>query len=67
MATLLLSLLEAFTSQIDNLVLPVFAVTLFNMAFRLAKGSSMMMTAVAAGTLAAGGAGAATPVHPSLL
>jgi hypothetical protein len=36
LAAALLSLLEAFTSQIDNLVLPPFALTLFNMAYRFA-------------------------------
>jgi len=28
--------LEAFTSQIDNLILPIFGVTLYTLAFRLA-------------------------------
>ena len=33
----LLSLLEAFTHQIDNLVLPVYAVTLFNLAWKVGR------------------------------
>ena len=40
LATALLSLLEAFTSQIDNLILPIFGVTLLNLSFRLAVDSS---------------------------
>ncbi|EWM24180.1 dolichol kinase [Nannochloropsis gaditana] len=38
-AVVLLTLLEAFTAQIDNLVLPVYAVALFNVAWHVATGS----------------------------
>ena len=33
----LLALLEAFTSQVDNLVLPVYAVALFNLAWKVGR------------------------------
>jgi ABC-type uncharacterized transport system permease subunit len=36
LAVVLLTLLEAFTTQIDNLILPVFAVALLNLAHRTA-------------------------------
>lgn len=39
LSMILLSLLEAFTCQIDNLVLPVFGVTLLNLAYRFARDS----------------------------
>lgn len=36
-AVLLQTLLEAFTCQIDNLVLPVYGVILYNLAYRVGQ------------------------------
>lgn len=64
-ALLLLTLLEAFTCQIDNLVLPVFAVTLLNLAFRFARDCSSAADAAEVVAVASAAAEAAvTQVVP---